>query len=403
MNYKNFFNDQLVSLKQEGRYRYFATLGRCCGDFPQARFFKDGQESWVTIWCGNDYLGMGQHPKVLAAMKQALDTYGAGSGGTRNISGTTREHVLLEEEIKGLHHQESALTFTSGYVANEAALSTLGKLLPNCLILSDVHNHASMIQGIRQSGAEKKIFRHNDVEHLELLLSQQPLHRPKIIAFESVYSMSGSIAPIEKICDLAEKYQALTYLDEVHGVGMYGHAGGGIAQRDGQEERLDIIQGTLGKAFGLVGGYIAGKAEIVDFVRSFASGFIFTTSLPPCVAAGARASIQHLRQSSQERHQQETVVGYLKKRLDQIGIPHMPNTSHIVPVVIGDAKKCKQVTDRLMKEFSIYVQPINFPTVPRGTERLRLTPSALHTQTMVDQLVEALRVLWGNLSLPLAA
>ncbi len=399
MDYTAFFNGKLEKLKDEGRYRHFANIERRAGDFPKADLHTPEGTKEIIIWCGNDYLGMGQHPKVLEATKRTLDDCGAGAGGTRNISGTTRYHVDLENELADLHNKEAGLIFTSGYVANEAALSTLGTLLPNCIIYSDSENHASMIQGIRHSNAQKRIFKHNDVEDLRRLLEQDDPSCAKLIAFESVYSMDGDIAPIKEICAVAKEFGALTYIDEVHGVGMYGHKGGGIAQARGLEDDVDIIQGTLGKAFGLIGGYITGSKEIIDFVRSFAPGFIFTTSLTPSVAAGCAASIRHLKSSDSERKIHQKNAAYLKEKFKNAGIPYLQSESHIVPVIIGNAKKCKQVTDTLLNEYQIYVQPINYPTVPVGTERLRLTPSAIHTEEMADQLVAALSEIWQRFGL----
>ena len=405
MQYNKFFEAALTRLRDEGNYRVFADLERHCGAFPSATNRAD-QTREVTIWCSNDYLGMGQHPDVIAAMHDALDQVGAGAGGTRNISGTTHNHVLLEAELADLHGKEAALLFTSGYVANWAALGTLASKIPDCLVLSDALNHASMIEGIRHSRAERQIWRHNDLAHLEDLLAAQPLDRPKLIAFESVYSMDGDIAPIAEICDLAEKYNAMTYLDEVHAVGLYGPRGGGIAEREGLMDRIDVIEGTLGKAFGVVGGYIAASASLCDFVRSFSSGFIFTTALPPAVAAGAAASIRHLKSSRAERDAQKVKVAEVRARLDAIGIPHIENDSHIIPVMVGDPVKCKYLSDILMKDYGVYIQPINYPTVPKGTERLRITPSPVHSQADIDHLIGALETLWAQCQLarmPLAA
>jgi 5-aminolevulinate synthase len=403
MDYEAYFSNSIAGLKQEGRYRVFADLERQVDRFPTA-LYRDsaGNPREVTVWCSNDYLGMGQHPSVRAAMHEAIERYGTGAGGTRNIAGTTHEHVLLEETLAALHGKEAALVFTSGYVANETTLSTLGRLLPGCMILSDALNHNSMIEGVRHSRAEKIILKHNDLADAEEKLAALPRDRAKVLAFESVYSMDGDIAPIEGYCDLAERYNALTYLDEVHAVGMYGERGGGVAQRDGIERRIDIIQGTLGKAFGMVGGYIAASRATVDFIRSNAPGFIFTTALPPVIAAGARASIRHLMQSGQERAAQQNRVAAVKSRLAELGIPVIENPSHIVPVMVGDATLCKQVTDRLLSDFNIYVQPINYPTVPRGTERVRITPGPLHTDAMIDHLVRSLDSVWQQFKLPRA-
>jgi len=395
--YSKIFSNQISQLKSEGNYRVFTEVDRDRGKFPWAdRFSSTGKSSEVTIWCSNDYLGMGQHPKVLEAMHSAIDSSGAGAGGTRNISGNTRYHVELEGELADLHNKESSLLFTSGYVSNWAAISTLASRIPNCLILSDENNHASMIEGIRHSKADRQIWKHNDLEDLESLLAAQPYDRPKLIAFESIYSMDGDIAPIEAICDLADKYNAMTYLDEVHAVGMYGPRGGGVSDRDGLSHRVDIIEGTLGKAYGVMGGYITGTKLLCDFIRSFSSGFIFTTALPPAIVAGATASIRHLKTSNVERIGQQAQVKQLRSRLDDLGIPHLRNESHIVPVMIKDPVKCKLIGDLLIEKFGIYVQPINYPTVPKGTERLRFTPSPLHTNEDIEHLVYALDSLWGQ-------
>ena len=392
--YLSRFEDALAGLKREGRYRVFADVLRRRGSYPAAELFANGGKRPITVWCSNDYLGMGQHPKVLAAMHEALDNVGAGAGGTRNISGTTHYHVELERELADLHDKEAALLFSSGFVSNDTTLATLTKLLPGVVMLSDEMNHASMIEGIRHGGGEKRIFRHNDLSHLEELLQALDRAQPKLIVFESVYSMDGDFGPTAAICDLADKYGALTYLDEVHGVGLYGSRGAGVAARDGAMGRIDIIEGTLAKAFGVMGGYIAGKAEIVDCVRSFAPGFIFTSSLAPVLAAGALASIRHLKQSDVERGQMHDNAARLKSMLRNAGMPVMNSPSHIVPVHVGDAALCKTVADALLREHAIYVQPINYPTVPRGKERLRFTPSPLHTSKMIETLVQALDAVW---------
>ncbi len=395
MDYAKYLGAALDAVRREGRYRVFADIKRNRGAFPEARHFADGNSREITVWCSNDYLGMGQHPKVLAAMHEAIDLVGAGSGGTRNISGTTHYHVELEHELADLHGKEAALLFTSAYVANDATLATLVKLLPGCVVLSDEKNHASMIEGIRHGGGPKQIFRHNDVADLETKLRALPIGTPKIIAFESVYSMDGHIAPIAAICDLAKKYGALTYLDEVHAVGMYGPRGGGIAERDGVMDRVDVINGTLAKGFGVMGGYIAASRVLVDAIRSYASGFIFTTSLAPAIAAGALASIRHLKSSSMERERHQERAATLKARLGEARLPIVEGSSHIVPVIVGDPVHCKAVTDVLLNQYGIYVQPINYPTVPRGTERIRLTPSPVHTDAQMDHLVASLSELWA--------
>ena len=394
MIYSDFFHRQLDELRTEGRYRVFADLERQAGSFPRAKHHTDKGAKPVSVWCSNDYLGMGQHPLVLRATHEALDHCGAGAGGTRNIAGTSHYHVLLERELADLHGKESALLFTSGYVSNWATLSTLASRLPDCIVLSDAHNHASMIEGIRHSRAETRIFAHNDPEDLARKLKDIDPSRPKLVAFESVYSMDGDIAPISDICDVAELYGAMTYLDEVHAVGLYGSRGGGIAERDGQSHRLTVIEGTLAKAFGVVGGYIASSEILCDFIRSFASGFIFTTALPPSNAAGALASIRYLKASDVERTQQQRRVARLRQRLDEAGIPYLRNDSHIVPVMIRDPVLCKQISDQLLDKHCIYVQPINYPTVARGAERLRITPSPLHSEAEIDYLVSSLASIW---------
>jgi 5-aminolevulinate synthase len=398
-NHEGFFRHRLHDLHTEGNYRVFCDLERHAGNFPRATHLGDRRRSTVTIWCSNDYLGMGQHPSVLEAMHEAIDRCGAGAGGTRNISGTSHYHVRLERELADLHRKEAALLFTSGYVSNWAALGTLASRLPDCVVLSDEGNHASMIEGIRHSRAEKLIFRHNDPADLDRKLAALDRGRPKLVVFESVYSMDGDIAPIADICDVADAHGAMTYLDEVHAVGLYGPLGGGIADREGLSHRLTVIEGTLAKAFGIVGGYIAGSTALCDFVRSFASGFIFTSALPPSVAAAALASVRHLKASASERERHQAVVASVRRRLDEAGLPHLANPSHIIPLMVGDPVLCKQISDVLLSEHAIYLQPINYPTVPRGTERLRITPSPLHTEQDIDHLVGALSAIWSELHL----
>jgi len=404
VNYDQIFDQAIERLHSEGRYRVFIDILRNKGMYPNARCFAghNGPKP-ITVWCSNDYLAMGQHPKVIAAMEEALHDVGAGSGGTRNIGGNTHYHVELERELADLHGKDGALLFTSGYVSNDATLSTLAKILPGCVIFSDELNHASMIAGIRNSGCEKKVFRHNDVAHLEELLSQTDPETPKLIAFESVYSMDGDVAPIHAICDLADKYNALTYIDEVHAVGMYGARGGGISERDEAAHRITVIEGTLGKAFGVMGGYIAADARIIDVIRSYAPGFIFTTSLSPVLVAGVLASVRHLKQSSAERDGQQAAAATLKRMFAQAGLPVMQSVTHIVPLMVGDPVKAKKISDILLAEYGVYVQPINFPTVPRGTERLRFTPGPQHTKEMMADLTRALSEIWERLNMKKAA
>lgn len=404
MDYNRIFKDAIDRLHHEGRYRVFVDILRNKGAYPNARCFAghNGPKP-ITVWCSNDYLGMGQHPDVIAAMEAALRDVGAGSGGTRNIGGNTHYHIELEAELADLHGKEAALLFTSGYISNEATLATLGKLLPGCVIFSDELNHASMIAGIRNAGCQKRVFRHNDLAHLEELLAAEELETPKLIAFESVYSMDGDIAPIAAICDLADKYNAITYLDEVHAVGMYGARGGGISERDAVAERVTIIEGTLAKAFGIMGGYIAASKTLVDVVRSYAPGFIFTTSLAPVLVAGALASVRHLKASSVEREAQQAAAARLKALMTDASLPVMPSSTHIVPLLVGDPVRAKKISDILLAEYGVYVQPINYPTVPRGTERLRFTPGPNHDDAMMSALVSALCEIWDRLELRLAA
>ncbi|MGX0877669.1 5-aminolevulinate synthase [Roseovarius sp. MBR-154] len=399
MDFDAMFDAQLDTLREEGNYRVFAELERRCGAFPKAKSHDAEAPDEVTVWCSNDYLGMGQHPVVRQAMKDAIDQCGTGAGGTRNISGTNHHHLLLERELADLHGKEDALLFTSGYVSNWAALSTLGSRLPDAVILSDELNHASMIEGIRHSRAQKVIWKHNDPEDLDRKLARLPANAPKIVAFESVYSMDGDISPMEEIVEVAEKHGALTYLDEVHAVGLYGPRGGGVSEERGLADRITLIEGTLGKAYGCMGGYVTGSASLCDFIRSFASGFIFTTALPPAVAAAATASIAHLKQSDDERQAQRAQVARLRSLLDARGIPHLDNDSHIIPVMIKDPVKCRMLADILMRDWGIYVQPINYPTVPKGTERLRFTPGPLHSDADIDHLVTALTTLWKQCAL----
>lgn len=402
MDYRRFFQEAIDQLHAEKRYRVFADMERIVGKFPRALWRSEKSAREITVWCSNDYLGMGHHQDVIKAMCDTASKMGTGAGGTRNISGNNNPLVELERELADLHGKEAGLVFTSGFVSNEASISTIARLLPNCLILSDELNHASMIEGVRKSGCDKKIFRHNDVEHLEQLLKAADPHRAKLIVFESVYSMDGDIAPIEQIADLADKYNALTYIDEVHAVGMYGKRGGGITDRDNLAHRIDIIEGTLAKAFGALGGYITGSQAIIDAVRSYAPGFIFTTSLPPSVAAAATASIRHLKNSQVERDMQQRQAQRAKDVLSAAGFPVMPSETHIVPILVGNPELCKQATDRLLDVHNIYIQPINYPTVPRGTERLRITPTPFHDDALIDTLKDALNEVWNHLGIPFA-
>jgi len=403
VDYQNAFETAIKAVQTEGRYRVFADLERICGQFPKAYCHEGDQKREITIWCSNDYLGMGQHDTVTTAMNEAIEKVGAGAGGTRNIAGTTHYHVMLEKELADLHQKEAALLFTSGYVANEATLATLAKILPDCVILSDELNHASMIEGIRAGRSSKLIWHHNDLAHLEALLAGLPLDRPKIIAFESVYSMDGDIAPVREICDLAEKYNALTYLDEVHGVGLYGEEGAGIAERDGVAQRIDVIEGTLGKAFGIMGGYVTASASFVDAIRSYAPGFIFTTALSPVLVAGALASVRHLRKSNDLRMCHQERAATLKQMMRESGLPVLSSVSHIVPLHVGNPIQCKELSDYLLREYDIYVQPINYPTVPKGKERLRFTPTPFHDDLTMEKLICALNTAWDLLKLKRAA
>ena len=403
MNYEEFFSEQVDALQKEGRYRVFADLEREAGSFPSAKNYQAGGATDITVWCSNDYLAMGQNPVVIDAMHEALDKSGAGAGGTRNIAGTNHFHILLEQELADLHKKQAGLIFTSGYVANLTTLSTIGRMLPNCVIVSDEMNHNSMIAGIQHSRSEKKIFKHNDLQDLEAKLKEIGTNRPILIAFESVYSMDGDIAPIKQFLDLADKYNALTFIDEVHAVGLYGERGAGVAEREGLMDRIDIIQGTLAKGFGVVGGYIAGSEALCDFIRSYGDGFIFSTSLPPAVAAGALASVRYVKEHNELRVQHQERAATLKKRFVDSRIPVMPSITHIVPVLVGNPVLCKQASDELLFNHGIYVQPINYPTVPRGTERLRFTPTPLHNDQLMDKLISAMKEVWGQLGLKVAA
>ena len=403
MNYEEFFSEQVDALQKEGRYRVFADLEREAGSFPSAKNYQAGGATDITVWCSNDYLAMGQNPVVIDAMHEALDKSGAGAGGTRNIAGTNHFHILLEQELADLHNKKAGLIFTSGYVANLTTLSTIGRMLPNCVIVSDEMNHNSMIAGIQHSRSEKKIFKHNDLRDLEAKLKEIGTNRPILIAFESVYSMDGDIAPIKQFLDLADKYNALTFIDEVHAVGLYGERGAGVAEREGLMDRIDIIQGTLAKGFGVVGGYIAGSEALCDFIRSYGDGFIFSTSLPPAVAAGALASVRYVKEHNELRVQHQERAATLKKRFIDSRIPVMPSITHIVPVLVGNPVLCKQASDELLFNHGIYVQPLNYPTVPRGTERLRFTPTPLHNDQLMDKLISAMKEVWGQLGLKVAA
>ena len=404
MDYEAFFKKSVEQIKSEGRYRIFADLERHAGNYPHATNRRPDAIKEVVVWCSNDYLGMGQNPIVRDALIDAAKTFGCGSGGTRNIAGTTHLHVVLEEELAKLHGKDAALLFTSGFVSNDAGISTIAKLMPECVIFSDAWNHASMIAGVRSSGCEKKIYNHCDLEHLETLLREVDINQPKLIVFESVYSMDGDISPIKELCDLAEKYNAMTYIDEVHAVGLYGENGGGIAEREGLSDRLTVIDGTLAKGFGLCGGYIAGSAALIDAVRSNAPGFIFSTTIAPPIVGAAIASVRYVREHNELRIKHQERSNKLKRMLRDVGLPLMENSAtHVVPVLIGDPVRCKQATDMLLEDYNIYIQPINYPTVPKGTERLRITPTPLHTDALMDDLVEALVKVWGRLELKLAA
>lgn len=399
MDYDRIFSDAIATIKDEGRYRIFMDIERKKGEFPCATWHSDNGEKEIVVWCSNDYLGMGQHPDVVQAMKDAIDKVGTGSGGTRNISGTHHYHVMLEKELAALHNKEAGLLFTSGYISNEASISTIAKILPGCIIYSDELNHSSMINGVLSGKCEKRIFKHNNVEHLEEMIKADDPSTAKIILFESVYSMDGDFAPIKEFCDLADKYNCMTYMDEVHAVGMYGPHGGGVAEEQGLMDRVDVIEGTLGKAYGMMGGYITASRDIVDSVRSFAPGFIFTTSLPPAITAGALASVRHLKKSQVERDRHQERAATLKKMMRDAKLPVMPSLSHIVPLLVGDPVVCKQASDMLLEEYGVYVQPINYPTVPRGAERLRFAPNPLHDDDMMNHLVKSLKEVWQKLDI----